>query len=44
MRGQKDLEGLVALPINVGVVEIIEAAKESVAAGRAIPLPLGAAR
>lgn len=40
MRGDKELDGLVALRINVGVVEIIEAAKESVATGRAIKLPL----
>jgi predicted dehydrogenase len=40
MRNKKDLEGLTALDINVGVVEIIEAAKESVKTGRAVPLPL----
>jgi Predicted dehydrogenases and related proteins len=33
-------EGLVALDINVGVVEIIEAAKMSLKTGRAVPLPL----
>ena len=32
-------EGLTALDINVGVVEIIEAAKESVKSGRAVRLP-----
>lgn len=36
------VEGLTALPINVQVVEIIEAAKESVRTGRAVKLPLGA--
>jgi len=36
----KPLEGLTALEINVGVVEIIEAAKMSVETGKAIPLPL----
>ena len=40
MRNHKDLEGLTALDINVGVVEIIEAAKQSVKTGRAIRLPL----
>jgi predicted dehydrogenase len=38
LRNNKEVEGLVALPINVDVVEIIEAAKESVATGRAIKL------
>ncbi len=40
MRDKKDIEGLPALDINVGVVEIIEAAKESIKSGRAVPLPL----
>ncbi len=40
IRDNKPLEGLVALPINVDVVEIIEAAKQSIATGRAVPLPL----
>ena len=40
LRNQKEIEGLTALDINVGVVEIIEAAKESVKTGRAVPLPL----
>ena len=40
IRGNKPIEGLTALDINVGVVEIIEAAKQSVKTGRAIPLPL----
>jgi predicted dehydrogenase len=42
MRRNKDLEGLVALPINVGVVEIIEAARQSAATGQAVRLPLAA--
>jgi predicted dehydrogenase len=41
MKQNQPLEGLVALRINVEVVEIIEAAKLSVATGRAAPLPLG---
>jgi predicted dehydrogenase len=40
IRKNKPIEGLTALDINVGVVEIIEAAKQSVKTGRAIPLPL----
>ena len=36
----KPIEGLTALEINVGVVEIIEAAKMSVATGNAVGLPL----
>lgn len=40
IRNKKAPEGLVALDINVGVSEIIEAAKQSVKAGKAIPLPL----
>ena len=40
IRNKKDVEGLTALEINVGVVEIIEAAKQSVKTGRAVPLPL----
>ena len=40
LRHQKDIEGVTALDINVGVVEIIEAAKQSVKTGRAVPLPL----
>lgn len=39
LRNKKEVEGLTALDINVGVVEIIDAAKESVKTGRAIPLP-----
>jgi predicted dehydrogenase len=40
----KPLDGLTALDINVGVVEIIEAAKMSVASGHAVPLPLRMSR
>jgi predicted dehydrogenase len=40
LRANKALEGLVALPINVDVVEIIEAAKQSIRSGRAVKLPL----
>lgn len=39
LRAGKPLEGLVALDINVGVIRIIEAAKESIASGRAARLP-----
>lgn len=39
IRSGKPLEGLVALDINVDVIEIIDAAKESVSAGRPIQLP-----
>jgi predicted dehydrogenase len=38
MKANQPLDGLVALPINVGVAEIIEAAKQSVKTGRAVPL------
>jgi len=38
IRADKPIEGLTALDINVGVVEIIEAAKESVKTGRAVEL------
>ncbi len=40
IRNKKEPEGLVALDINVGVNEIIEAAKISVKTGKAVPLPL----
>lgn len=36
----KPLDGLVAVDINVGVNEIVEAAKLSIKTGKAIPLPL----
>ena len=38
----KPIEGLTAIDINVGVAEIIEAAKMSVDGGNAVPLPLKA--
>lgn len=40
IRSGKPIEGPTAIDINVGVVEIIEAAKESVKTGRAVALPL----
>jgi predicted dehydrogenase len=40
LRARQPVEGVTALDINVGVVEIIEAAKQSVKTGRAVPLPL----
>jgi len=40
IRTKKPLGGMVGLGINVGVVEIIEAAKLSVQSGKAVPLPL----
>ncbi len=40
MKANQPIEGLVALPINVGVSEIIEAAKQSVKTGRTVRLPL----
>jgi len=41
VKNNKPVEGITALDINVGVVEIIEAAKQSIQQGRAIKLPLG---
>jgi predicted dehydrogenase len=38
IRNSKPLEGITALDINVGVVELIEAAKESIRTGRAVKL------
>lgn len=38
IRNNKPVEGITALDINVGVVEIIEAAKESIRTGRAVKL------
>jgi predicted dehydrogenase len=38
IRNDKPIEGLTAIDINVGVVEIIDAAKESVKTGRAVEL------
>jgi hypothetical protein len=40
IRTGKPIEGLTAIDINVGVVEIIEAAKMSVKSGRTATLPL----
>jgi predicted dehydrogenase len=40
LRNKKPIEGVVALDINVGVNEIIEAAKMSVKSGKAVKLPL----
>jgi predicted dehydrogenase len=40
IRNNKPIEGLTALDINVGVMEIIEAAKESIRTGRVVKLPL----
>jgi predicted dehydrogenase len=40
IRNHKPIEGITALDINLGVAEIIEAAKESVKTGRAVKLPL----
>ena len=39
MRQKKQIEGMTSLDMNVQVVEIIEAAKESVRTGKAVPLP-----
>lgn len=39
LRAKKPVEGLVGLPINIEVVEILDAAKQSVKTGRAVPLP-----
>ena len=40
LRNKKPVEGMVAVDINVGVIEIIEAAKMSLATGKAVALPL----
>jgi predicted dehydrogenase len=40
MGSGKGVEGLTAMDINVDVVEIIEAARQSVKTGRAVALPL----
>jgi predicted dehydrogenase len=42
LKSGRPLDGLTALDINVGVVEIIEAAKRSVKTGNAVALPLNA--
>jgi predicted dehydrogenase len=39
LKNKKHIEGLTAVDINVGVIEIIDAAKESVRTGKAVPLP-----
>jgi len=39
MRNHKPIEGLTALDINADVIEIIDAAKESVRTGKAVALP-----
>jgi predicted dehydrogenase len=39
LRNHKPIEGITALDINLGVAEIIEAAKESIKSGRAVKLP-----
>jgi predicted dehydrogenase len=44
IRSGKPIEGMTALDINVDVNEIIDAAKESVRTGRAVRLPIRAAR
>jgi len=41
VKNNKPIEGITALDINTGVVEIIEAARQSIQQGRAIKLPLG---
>ena len=38
MRQNKPIEGMTALAINVEVIEIIEAAKESIRTGKAVAL------
>ncbi|HUB33963.1 MAG TPA: Gfo/Idh/MocA family oxidoreductase [Bryobacteraceae bacterium] len=38
IRNNKPIEGITALDINIGVVEIIDAAKESIRTGRAVKL------
>ncbi|MDZ7638379.1 MAG: hypothetical protein U5J83_09045 [Bryobacterales bacterium] len=40
IRTNQDPEGMVSMDFNVGVNEIIEAAKLSVKSGKAVPLPL----
>lgn len=40
IRSKKPIEGLTAIDINVGVAEIIEAAKMSVKSGKAVSLPI----
>jgi predicted dehydrogenase len=40
IKNNKSVEGMVALDINVGVIEVIEAAKMSIKTGQAVALPL----
>ena len=40
LRSKKPIEGLTAIDINVGVAEIIEAAKMSAKSGKAVALPI----
>lgn len=39
LKSGKPLEGMVGLDINIGVIEIIDAAKESIRTGKAVALP-----
>ncbi len=39
LRNNQQVEGLVGLPINIQVLEILDAAKESIRTGRAVRLP-----
>jgi predicted dehydrogenase len=39
IRNNKPIEGAVSATINVGVNEIIDAAKESIRTHRAVPMP-----
>jgi len=38
IKNNKPIEGITALDINIGVIEIVEAAKESIRTGRAVKL------
>jgi predicted dehydrogenase len=40
LRNKKTVDGMVGLDLNVGVMEVIEAAKTSVQSGKAVALPL----
>ncbi len=39
IRQNKPIEGVTAIDINVGVIEIIDAAKQSIATGKAVKFP-----
>jgi predicted dehydrogenase len=39
IRNDKPIEGPVSAKLNVGVVEILDAAKESMRTGSAVPMP-----